>query len=78
MTRNRRRTASFRQEAFHDAVFKRVERHHDQTAAIAQQVLALYERRTSYDAQALRSLIVGQHDLHSFARKLVAQMQAMP
>ncbi|MEP7356321.1 MAG: glycosyltransferase family 4 protein [Anaerolineales bacterium] len=49
----------------------------ERPAAIAQQVLTLSERRASFDPQALRSLIVGQHDLKSFARKLVAQMQAM-
>jgi glycosyltransferase involved in cell wall biosynthesis len=43
--------------------------------AIAAQVLALYQRRSAYDPAALRALVVGRHDLKTFARKLVEQMQ---
>lgn len=45
--------------------------------AIAGQVLTLYRRRASYDPAALRALVVGRHDLKSFARRLVAQMQEL-
>jgi glycosyltransferase involved in cell wall biosynthesis len=45
--------------------------------AIAAQVLALYQRRAAYDPAALRALVVGRHDLKSFAPRLVEQMREL-
>jgi glycosyltransferase involved in cell wall biosynthesis len=44
---------------------------------IAAQVLALHQRRTSYDPAMLRALVVGRHDLKSFAPRLVEQMREL-
>jgi glycosyltransferase involved in cell wall biosynthesis len=45
--------------------------------AIAEQILALYQRRNTYDPATLRALIVGRHDLKSFALRLVEQMREL-
>jgi glycosyltransferase involved in cell wall biosynthesis len=43
--------------------------------AIAQQVLELYTRRDQYDRQALRALVVGHHDVHAYAQRILANLQ---
>ena len=51
--------------------------HDERPEAIAEQALQLYERRDSYDPAALRALVVGKHDLHSYAKKIVSHLQEL-
>jgi glycosyltransferase involved in cell wall biosynthesis len=43
--------------------------------AIAGQILALYARRDQCDREALRALVVGRHDVHTYVRKILANLQ---
>lgn len=45
--------------------------------AIAQQVLDCYARRDAYDRLALRDLVVGHHDVHSYIQKLLANLHEL-
>jgi glycosyltransferase involved in cell wall biosynthesis len=47
----------------------------DRPEAIAAQIVALYSRLDAYDPMQLRNLVVGQHDLPSYAQKLLAQLK---
>jgi glycosyltransferase involved in cell wall biosynthesis len=49
----------------------------ERPAAIAARVLSLYGRRSTFEPAALRALVVGQHDLKSFAPRLVEQMREL-
>lgn len=45
--------------------------------AIVRQILALYARRDEYDRVALRALVVGHHDVYTFVRNVLANLQAI-
>ncbi len=49
--------------------------HDERPAAIARQVLDLYTRRDQYDRAALRALVVGHHDVHTYVQKLLVNLQ---
>ncbi len=48
--------------------------HDERAESIAAQVLEIYRRRDSYGLEALRRLIVGSHDIRSFAKKVMAEL----
>lgn len=43
--------------------------------SIADRVLELHARRDAYDPKALRALVVGSHDQHAYAKKLMAHLK---
>jgi len=45
--------------------------------AIARQVLEIYHKRDSYDRAALRNLIVGRHDIHSYVGKIMSHLEEL-
>lgn len=47
----------------------------DRPQMIAQQVLALYERREQYDRHGLRNLVAGTHDVSSYVHKLLTNLR---
>jgi len=49
--------------------------HDKRPEAIARQVLKLYARRDQYDRMALRALVVGRHDVHSYVQKVLANLE---
>jgi glycosyltransferase involved in cell wall biosynthesis len=66
-------------EAFTD-VFRSHERFlisDDRAEAIAAQVLNAYDRRDAEDREALRALVVGRHDVTSYARRVHGELAAM-
>jgi len=49
----------------------------DRPETIAAQILALYARRDQYQADELRALVVGKHDVQAYARKVIAQLEEL-
>ncbi len=49
--------------------------HDEQPEAIARQILALYARRDEIDRPALRALVVGKHDAHTYVDKVLASLR---
>lgn len=43
--------------------------------AIARQILELYQRQGQYDRQALRSLVMGQHDLGTYVQQVMMNLR---
>jgi len=43
--------------------------------AIAEQVEHIFERWDDYDPEKLRGLVVGEHDLHSYATRVLSQIK---
>lgn len=64
-------------EAFLDALKDWPEMliHDDRPSSIADQVVKLYSRRDQFDRQALRSLVVGRHDLTHYCGRLMEQLR---
>lgn len=49
----------------------------EQPAAIAWQILKLYENRNRYSPQALRRLVLGKHDQQSYVKKVLANLHEL-
>lgn len=66
-------------EAFHETLadYPELIIRDDHPEAIAQQVLGLYARYDQYDPSKLRALIVGKHDVRSYAGRVLEQLEAM-
>lgn len=49
--------------------------HDERPEAIADQILSLYAQRDRYDRTALRALVVGQHDIHTYVRRVLENLE---
>jgi glycosyltransferase involved in cell wall biosynthesis len=63
-------------DAFRDllAQYPQFVLHDDAPLTVARRVLELYAARDEFDRAALRALVVGRHDIHSFTRRLLANL----
>lgn len=63
-------------DAFADllAAYPQYRVHDDRPQAIAQRIVELYSARDRVDRAALRALVVGHHDVHSYVRKVLANL----
>jgi glycosyltransferase involved in cell wall biosynthesis len=49
--------------------------HNENPETIANQILRIYKQRDKYDRLALRKLVISKHDIHSYAKKIMKNLE---